>query len=168
MNPRSILSIVVALAVLAVSGCGSDKSAKEAALEKVIKDTSGEKVDVKVDGESVRLRGEGMKTDMIATSEWPADMFPEVPKFAFGKIERVVKGEEGGMIKFNVYLRDLEDGAVERYAELMKQGGWSANQMGAGPQGGMLLGEKGNLAINVAYDLEKKTGVFVAYSAPVE
>jgi hypothetical protein len=168
MNPRSILSMVVVFAVLAGSGCGSDKSAKEAALEKVIKDTSGEKVDVKVDGQSVKLRGDGMKTDMMATSEWPSDIFPEVPKFTFGKIERVVKGEEGGMVKFNIYLRDIEDGAVERYAELMKQGGWRANLMGAGPQGGMLLGEKDNLAINLAYSLEKKTGVLVAYSAPAE
>jgi hypothetical protein len=105
---------------------------------------------------------------MIATSEWPADIFPEVPKFTFGKIERVVKGEEGGMVKFNIYLRDLEDGAVESYVALMKQGGWRANVMGAGAQGGMVLGEKENLAINLAYNLEKKSGVLVAYSAPAQ
>jgi hypothetical protein len=46
MNPRSILSIVLVFAVLAVAGCGSEKSAKEAAMEKVIKDTSGQDVDV--------------------------------------------------------------------------------------------------------------------------
>jgi hypothetical protein len=168
MNPRSILSIVLVFAVLAFAGCGGEKSAKEAAMEKVIKDTSGQDVDVKVDGQSVKIRGEGTKTDMIATSEWPSDIFPEVPKFTFGKIERVVKGEEGGMVKFNIYLRDLEDGAVESYVELMKQGGWRANLMGAGAQGGMVLGEKENLAINLAYNLEKKSGVLVAYSAPAE
>jgi hypothetical protein len=168
MNPRSILSVVLVFAVLAVADCGSEKSAKEAAMEKVIKDTSGQDVDVKVDGQSVKIRGEGTKTDMIATSEWPADIFPEVPKFTFGTIERVVKGEEGGMVKFNIYLRDLEDGAVERYVELMKQGGWRANVMGAGAQGGMVLGEKENLAINLAYNLEKKSGVLVAYSAPAQ
>jgi hypothetical protein len=172
MNPRRFLSLIVVFAALAgmlvVTGCGSEKSAKDSALEMAHKAATGKDIDVKTDGNTVKLRGEDMQTDMTETSEWPAGMFPDVPKFTFGKIERVVEADEGGMHKFNIYLRDIEDGAAERYMGLMKQRGWSANQMAMGAKGGLVTGEKENLAINFAYSAEKKTGMLVAYSQPAQ
>jgi hypothetical protein len=81
----------------------------------------------------LKIEGEGSKHDLDGTAEWPADMFEGVPKFTFGKIERVSKGEEGGMMKFNIYFLDIEKGGIERYVELLKEAGRQAHLNTAGP-----------------------------------
>jgi hypothetical protein len=116
-----------------------------------------------MDGKSVKIKGEGFKHDITETTEWPADMFEGVPEFTFGKIERVSKGEEGGMMKFNIYFHDIEQGGVERYVNLLKEAGWQADLIG-GPQGGIVSGQKGELGLNFMFSTEDGTGMLAVFS----
>lgn len=165
----------IALAILAVglfliNACGRKKAEEQMAekiTEKILKKTTGDDVDVKVKGDKIEFEGKDFKTQIEETTEWPQDMFAEVPKFTLGKIERVHKSrEEGGMQKFNIFYIDLQDNAVNTYAELLRSTGWQASVMQAGGQGGMLNAQKGNLAMNFAYSLEEMRGTLMVYTAP--
>ncbi len=120
--------------------------------------------DVKMDDKSLKIEGKGSKLDLAETAEWPADMFEGVPKFTFGKIERVSKGEEGGMMKFNIYFHDIEKGGVERYVDLLKEAGWQADLNTAGGPGGIVSGGKGDLGLNFVFSNEDGTGVLAVFS----
>ncbi len=162
---EGVVLILVGLFVFASCG-GGEKAANrqaEAAVEKVMKATTGKDADVKIDGKSVEITGEGFTHNVAETAEWPADMFEGVPEFTFGKIERVSKGEEGGMTKFNVYFRDIEPKGVEQYVELLKEAGWQADLIG-GPQGGMVSGQKDELGLNFMFSAERKDGMLAVFS----
>lgn len=120
--------------------------------------------DVKMDDKSLKIEGKGSKHDLAETAEWPADMFEGVPKFTFGKIERVSKGEEGGMMKFNIYFHDIEKGGIERYVDLLKEAGWQANLNTAGGPGGFVSGEKDDLGLNFMFSIEDGTGMLAVFS----
>lgn len=120
--------------------------------------------DVTMDDKLLKIEGEGSKHDLDGTAEWPADMFEGVPKFTFGKIERVSKGEEGGMMKFNIYFLDIEKGGIERYVELLKEAGWQAHINTAGGPGGLVGGEKGGLGLNFMFSTEDGTGMLAVFS----
>jgi hypothetical protein len=81
---------------------------------------AGVKTDDQTADKSPKIEAKASRLDMDETAEWPADMFEGVPKFTFGKIERVSKGREGGMMKFNIYYRDMEKGGIEKYVDLWK------------------------------------------------
>ena len=159
-------AILAGLLVFASCG-GGEKAANrqaEAAVEQALKATTGKDADVKIDGKSVEIKGEGFTHEFAETAEWPADMFEGVPKFTFGKIERVSKGEEGGMLKFNIYIRDMEKGGIERYMDLLKEAGWQANLNTAGGQGGYVSGEKDGLGLNFMFSMEDGTGMLAVFS----
>jgi len=71
-------------------------------------------IEGKTDDTTPKIEAKGTQPDLDETAEWPADMFEGVPKFTFGKIERVSKGKEGGMMKFNIYFLDMEKGGIEK------------------------------------------------------
>ena len=121
--------------------------------------------DVKMDDKSLKIEGEGSKHDLAETAEWPADMFEGVPQFTFGKIERVSKGKEGGMMKFNIYFHDIEKGGIERYVDLLKEAGWQANLNTAGGPGGLVSGEKSGLGLNFMFSTEDGTGMLAVFSS---
>jgi hypothetical protein len=161
------LGAILLLVILPVS-TGCSRRAKEeraaAMAEKIVSGVTGQKVDIDPNGKRVRIGGQGETTTMSETSEWPADMFAEVPRFTFGTVERVVRGEDGGMKKFNVYLRDIQPGGIERYAGLLERAGWKVDRMSAGGEGGILNGQKENLGLNFPYSGERKDGMLAAYS----
>lgn len=161
-------TVAVLAGFLVFVSCGGGKKAAdkraEAAVEQVLKATTGKDADVKIDGKSVEITGQGFTHEFAETAEWPADMFEGVPKFTFGKIERVSKGQEGGMMKFNIYFRDMEKGGIERYMELLKEAGWQADINTAGGPGGYVSGEKGGLGLNFMFNSEDGTGVLAVYS----
>jgi hypothetical protein len=120
--------------------------------------------DVTMDDKLLKIEGEGSKHDLDGTAEWPADMFEGVPKFTFGKIERVSKGKEGGMMKFNIFFHDMEKGGIERYLELLKEAGWKVDLNTAGGGGGYIGGEKGELGLNFMFNSEDGTGMLAVFS----
>jgi hypothetical protein len=119
---------------------------------------------VKTDDKPLKVEAAGSQSDADATAVWPADMFPGVPKFTFGKIERVSQGNEGGMTKFNIYLKDMEKGSIERYVELLKEAGWKADISGAAGAGGIVGGEKDYLGLNFMYNTEDGTGMLAVFT----
>lgn len=107
---------------------------------------------------------EGSKPDLSEKAEWPADMFEGVPKFTFGKIERVSQSTEGGMKKFNISYHDIEKGGIERYVELLNEAGWKTSLNNAGGPGGIVGGEKDDLGLNFMFSNENGTGVLAVFS----
>lgn len=172
MRIRKFSAVVGTVAILAgllvFASCGGGEKAAdrraEAAVEQVLKATTGKDADVKIDGKSVEIAGEGFTHEFAETAEWPADMFEGVPEFTFGKIERVSKGQEGGMMKFNIYFRDMEKGGIERYMDLLKEAGWQADLNTAGGTGGYVAGEKGGLGLNFMFSTEAGTGMLAVFS----
>jgi hypothetical protein len=76
----------------------------------------------------------------------------------------VSKGTEGGMQKFNVYLRDVEDGAFEKYDADIKAAGWESQMMTQSDDAGMISAQKGNMALQLVYNKSDKTAVVLAYT----
>jgi len=163
---HGVIGILSGLVVLVSCGGGeqADRERAEAAAEDMVKATTGKDADVEIDGQSIRIKGEGFSHDIAEASAWPADMFPGVPEFTSGTIERVSKGEEGGMMKFNIYFREIESGAGERYVGLLKEAGWQADFTSMGPQGGLIAGQKDNLGVNFMLNHAEKSGMLAVFS----
>lgn len=164
-----LLAATVLLSVLVATGCGkkkSDEKLAEGMMERTLEKATGEKADVDLNGENVKVTTAQGRAEMAKTSEWPADMFSEVPRFTYGVVERVSKEQADGMQKFNVYLRDVEDGAFEKYDADIKAAGWESQAMMQGDSGGMISAQKGNLALQFVYGKDDHTGVVLAYSMP--
>jgi hypothetical protein len=159
----------VTLGLLLTAGC-SGKSSEEKMAEdmarKMIKQNTGKDVDVKMQGGKIEFKGQDFKSEIAETSAWPSDMFSEVPQFTFAKIERVVKANEGGLQKFNIYYKDLKSDGINQYAEILKKNGWQANIMQMGDKGGYLNAQKGKLGMNFAFSLERKDGRLAVYTTP--
>jgi hypothetical protein len=162
-----LLGAILLLVIMPVS-TGCSRKAKEdraaAMAERMMSSVTGQKVEIDPNGKTVRIEGKGVTTTMSQTAEWPADMFAGVPRFTFGRVERVVRGEDGGMKKFNVYLRDIQPGGVERYAQLLERAGWNVERMSTGGQGGILNGQKDDLGLNFPYGGERNDGMLAVYS----
>ncbi len=161
-------TVVILAGLLVFASCGGGEKAAdrraEAAIERTLKAATGQDADVKIDGKSVEIKGEGFTHEFAETAEWPSDMFEGVPEFTFGKIERVSKGQEGGMMKFNIFFRDMEKGGIERYVELLKEAGWQPNLIAAGGAGGYVSGEKDGLGLNFMFNTEDGTGMLAVFS----
>jgi hypothetical protein len=126
---------------------------------------SGVAAGEKTEGQAPKIEANKPASDLAGTAEWPADMFEGVPKFTFGKIERVSKGDEGGMKKFNIYYRGMEKGGIEKYVELLKEAGWRADLNTAGGSSGFIAGEKGELGLNFMFNGPDGTGMLAVFSA---
>jgi hypothetical protein len=122
----------------------------------------------KTDDKPLKIDDSGAKIDPSASAEWPSDMFKGVPKPAFGKIERVSKSEEGGMMKFNIYYRGLEKGGIEGYVDLLKEAGWKTELNSAAGPGGIATGEKEGLGLNIAFSYVDDTAVLAVFTVKNE
>jgi hypothetical protein len=166
---RNGLVAVVLLSILLAAGCGkkkSDEKLAEGMMERTLESATGEKADVDLNGENVTIKTGQGRVEMAKTGEWPSDMFSDVPRFTYGVVERVSREQADGMQKFNVYLRDVEAGAFEKYDADVKAAGWESQAMMQGDSGGMISAQKGNLALQFVYGKDDRTGVVIAYSMP--
>jgi hypothetical protein len=168
-HPRLIrlpLGIMLVAATLAPAGCSKKDSGEklgESMTERMLEKATGKKADVHIDGENVSIKTGDANMQMMATNKWPSDMFDVVPRFTYGKVERVTSGVEGGMKKFSVYLRDVPDDASDKYAEELKAAGWEAQMTVMGSKGGMMSAQKGKIGVQFMHGKDDKSGVFVAY-----
>jgi hypothetical protein len=169
LSEKRWIGIAVALLVLSlffVNAC-SEKSSQEKMTERVLKQATGKDVDVKVQGDKIQIEEKGSKTEMAKTTTWPPEMFKDVPKFTAGKIERVVKSqEEGGILKFNIYLVDINSADIKNYAGALKEKGWQTDIMQMGDKGGYLNAQKGKMGMNFGFSLERKDGMLAGYNTP--
>jgi hypothetical protein len=165
---RALLVVVLVASVAVFAGCGKKQASEKTAenmMERTLERATGEKTDVSVNGGNVTITTPGGSVEMKETSEWPPDMFSDVPRFTYGTVERVSSGQEGGMTKFNVYLRDVSDDAVDKYGADMKAAGWEAQSTMQSDEGGMVSAQKGNVALQVIYNKKDKTAVVIAFTA---
>jgi hypothetical protein len=95
-------------------------------------------------------------------------MYADVPEFTFGRVVRVHRVDEGGAKKFNVFFAGVTDDCMDRYAEALKQRGWTTQVVSMGGQGGMVSGEKGNLGINFIYNQGEQGGMLAVFSGGSE
>lgn len=166
---NGLLVVALLLAVQVAAGCGkkrSDEKLAEGMMETTLKHATGEKADVDLHGKNVTITTSDGRVEMTETSEWPSDMFSDVPRFTYGVIERVSKEKGDGMQKFNVYLRDVEEGAFEKYHADIRAAGWESQAMMQGDSGGMITAQKGSLALQFVYGGDDHTGVVLAYAMP--
>jgi hypothetical protein len=163
---RWLLGLVLVAAILAPAGCSTKDAGQklsEKMTERMLEKATGEKSKVDINGGDVSIKTGDASVQMVATKEWPADMFGDVPRFNYGKVERVTTANEGGMKKFNVYLRDVPDDASDKYMAELKAGGWESQMTMMGADGGMMSAQKGKLGVQFIHGKKDKTGVFVAF-----
>lgn len=163
------IMVITVLALFSIIGCGksSEEKAAEEMTKMIIKRSTGRNVDVKMQEGTIKIQGEGSRTEISKTNTWPSDMFPEVPPFTAAKVENVVKTDEDrGMKKFNIYLKDIQGNGINTYSDLLKQNGWRTSTMQAGGKGGMINAQKGNINLTLAYSLEKMNGTLMVYTTP--
>ncbi len=166
MLPRILICLALVVAIAAFAGCGkkqADEKLAERMTEEMLEKATGQKADVDMQGDDITIKTETGEVKMVSTSEWPSDMFDDVPRFDHGKIERVTSGTEGGMHKFNIWFKDVPDDASDKYLAQLKAAGFESQLASMGPQGGMLSAQKGNVAVQFMHGKEDKTGVLIAF-----
>lgn len=168
-----LMLVALLLSVLVAAGCGKKESGEKLAegmMEKTLESATGGDVDVDLGGggDNVTIKTKDGTTTMSETSEWPSDMFSDVPRFTYGVVEHVTKGVEGGMQKFNVHLRDVEDGALEKYDADIRAAGWESQSMTQSDEGGMISAQKGGVALQFMYNKKDHRGIVIAFLVPEE
>ncbi len=169
------LAVVLIASVVALAGCGKKGASEKLAegmLEKGLERATGGDVDLDIGGggDNVTIKTEDGTTTMSETTEWPTDMFTDVPKFTYGKVERVHRtrnnqNDEQGM---TIWIVELEDGGVEKYAKDLEGAGWQSQMSIAGGEGGMVSAQKGNLGLTVAYNTQDKTAALNVFKGMEE
>lgn len=166
MLNRILVCLALTIAIASFPGCGkkqTDEKLAERMTEEMLEQATGQKTDVDLKDGDVTIRTETGEVKMVATSQWPADMFDVVPRFDHGTIQRVTSGTEAGMRKFNIWYKDVPDDASDRYQEALKGAGFESQLVSMGPQGGMLSAQKGTVAVQFMHGKEDKTGVLIAF-----
>ncbi len=168
------LVAVLVVSVVALVGCGkksdSEKQA-ETMMEKTLEHATGGDVDVDLGGGGdVTVKTEEGTTTMSETTEWPADMFSEVPRFTYGVIERVTRSEQthDSQKSVMIYFRDLQNGGPEKYGKEIEAAGWQSQMNMAAGKGGMISAQKGNLALTLTYNYEDRMAVLNVFSGADE
>jgi hypothetical protein len=156
----------LASGLLLALGCGR-QTAQEKLTEQVLKGATGKDTQVRIDGDRVQIADADSKTEMAATATWPDGLSTEVPRFAGGRIARVVKTiEQGDTWTYNIYLADIGADDIGTYDNALKATGWKTEALQMGGKGGMLNGQKGTMGINMMYNLEDKDGMLAVFNRP--
>jgi hypothetical protein len=165
-HPEALFGVALVASFLMVSGCSkkdANEKLGETMSERMLERATGGVADVDIDGQNVSIKTKDANVQMTSTDKWPSDMFPSIPQFSYGKVERVTTGVEEGMKKFNIWLRDVPDDASDQYDAELKAAGWESQITIMSEQGDMLNAQKGTLAVQFMHAKHNKTGVFIAY-----
>lgn len=167
------LVVVLAVSVVALAGCGKKAASEKVAegmLEKTLENATGGDADVDLGGGDVTITTKEGTTTMSEASEWPSDMFAEVPKFTYGVVERVNRSRntQNEQQSMTVWIADVQDGAIEKYTKDLEGAGWESQMSITSGQGGMVTAQKGNLGLTVAYNSEDKTAALNVFSGANE
>lgn len=160
--------LLIAVLLLAF-GCGGKdpgEKAGEKAMEKYLEKATGQKTDLDIEEGKVSIKTEGGTTVMTETTEWPDDLPGGVPLFGYGSVERVnrTKEEVGGRRTANIWLRDIEEGALEKYDADLKKAGWQTSVVQMGGKGGMIQAQKGEVGLTYVFNGEERRGNVNVYT----
>jgi len=154
--------------LLLLAGCGDKKTEVSKSTDggkMVLRDGKGQEVKVDVQGGKIEIEGKGGKAQIMETSAWPADMFPEVPQFTMGQVKHVQKHlQADGQRNFLVVFGNVESDAVNKYADILKNSGWELTITSIGGQGGMIGAKKEKLNLTFTFASDKKEAVLMAHT----
>jgi hypothetical protein len=166
MLKRTLICLALAVAIATVAGCGkkqADEKLAERMTEEMLEQATGQQADVDLkDGDITIKTGTG-EVKMVATSQWPEDMFDVVPRFEHGTIERVHSGTDAGLRKFNIWYQGVPDDASDKYLAQLKAAGFESQLVSMGAQSGMTSAQKGDVAVQFMHNLEDDTGMLIAF-----
>jgi hypothetical protein len=170
-----LLVLVLAVSVVALAGCGRKAASEKLAegmMEKTLEKATGGDVDLDLGGggKDVTIKTKDGTTTMSETTEWPSDIFTEVPRFTYGKVERVSRttDTQNGQKSMMVWIVELQEGGVEKYEKELEGAGWESQMSIAGGEGGMISAQKGNLGLTVSYNTQDHTAAFNVFSGAEE
>jgi len=89
---------------------------------------------------------------------WPGDLPEGVPEFTMGTVKGVTRSDRNGKKGWNVIVEAVEDGAVEKYTEQLKENGWNVMSQMTMPEGAMVQATKGDLIILGMFNTEERGG----------
>jgi hypothetical protein len=164
MGPKisrlGMIAGVLIFGLFLLAGCGDKKSEQKKSgdvSQMTIKDSTGKEVNVNMQQGKIEIEGKGGKAQIMDTSTWPADMFPEAPLFAFGQVKHVQKHQQpDGLVSFIVVLGNVQGDAIGKYSELLKTAGWQLTLTAAGEKSGMIGAKRGKLGMTVTFNAENK------------
>lgn len=166
MSKRILVCLALVIAIACIAGCGkkqADEKLAERMTEEMLEQATGQKADVDMKDGDITVKTETGEVKMVATSQWPEDMFDVVPRFEHGTIERVHSGTDAGMRKFNIWYQGVPDDASDKYLAQLKSAGFESQLVSMGAQSGMTSSQKGNVAVQFMHNMEDDTGVLIAY-----
>jgi len=70
------------------------------------------------------------------------------------------------MSKFNIYLVNINGDDIRNYDGALKEKGWQTDLTPMGDKGGYLNAQKGNMAMNFGFSLDRKDGMLAVYNTP--
>jgi|WetSurMetagenome_2_1015567.scaffolds.fasta_scaffold00578_10 hypothetical protein len=161
--------VILVSGLFLLSGCGDKKAEKQKVgddFKMVVKDSKGQEVNVNMQQGKIEIEGKSGKSQIMDSSVWPSDMFPDVPQFAFGQVKHVQKHQhEDGLMNFVVLHANVEADAMNKYADLLKKNGWKISLTMMSDKNAMIGAKKGKLAISLTYTADTKEAALIAHNS---
>lgn len=157
-----IVTVLVALGLLRLTACKSKTAgerAAENAVEKAIERTTGQKTEVDLKAGKIKVKTAGGEGEFSAgEKEWPNDLPEGIPPFKMGKIKGISKSTEPDHKSWVIILEDIEAGAMAKYQDALKAGGWTVASSISTGEGGVVQATKDKVMVMLTVNTEDKSG----------
>ncbi len=160
-----------ALGLLAGTACQA-KSDEKSIVTKRIDDTlekaSGGKVDLDLKSGTLKVQTpEGEKILSAPERTWPEDLPEGVVKFEEGAVVVVNRSSNQNGKVWTIHFMNVGEGALEKYADKLKAGGWTVLAVTPdGAVGGTLQATKGELQMSVVIEGTLRSGFVSVVQMP--
>ena len=144
-------SLLLALAFVFVSGCGSDKPTPKAIQAAQIKPAAEA---------AKQAEAKTAPVSQIAES-WPTDIPAEVPKYEGGSLKRISKPDPAQK-KVSVMIDNTNEEAYINYVKKLKDVGFIKSLEISDDSQTMFSGKKGKLEVSAAYNKKSKSTLIMS------
>ena len=156
------LSVFLVYGLIGMTGCKkAGERLAEKSIENAIEKASGGKAQVDLSGGGIKVKTAEGESSLTASNEWPKDLPGGIPLFTLGKVKGVTRLTSEGQKAWNIILEEIEAGAIEKYTELLKSGGWTIGQTMSMGEGGMIQATKDTLGVIVMFNQDKTASLSV-------
>jgi hypothetical protein len=143
-------------------GCGGKSTSERVAenlMEKAMKHGGVKDADVDLKNGTFSYKtDEGEGQISFEESEWPGDLPEGVPRFSMCTVKGVTRSERDGKKGWNIIVEKVEDGAVGKYAEQLKDEGWNIVSQMTTAEGAMVQATKDDLLLIGMFNTQEKGG----------
>jgi hypothetical protein len=163
MSGRGMILVVVLAGCLAVVvACGGKPTGErvaESLMEKAMERGGVKDADLDLKKGKFRYKTEEGEGEIsYDEGEWPGDLPEGVPQFTMAKVKGVTRSDRNGKKGWNIIVEEVEDGAVEKYAEQLKDNGWTLMSQMNNAQGSLVQASKGDLILMGMINTEERGG----------